>query len=38
LKALHKLDLDDEERLITTTIKNKDTIYDAVKVFLGKGR
>jgi sporulation protein YhbH len=37
-RALDKLELEDTERLVTTTIKNKDKIYDAIKVFLGKGR
>ncbi len=38
LRALDKLELDDEERLITTTIRDKDQIYDAIQAFLGKGR
>jgi sporulation protein YhbH len=38
MKALDELELDDGERLITTTIKDRDKIYDAIKVFLGKGR
>jgi sporulation protein YhbH len=38
MKALSKLELDDRERLITTAIKDKDEIYDAIKVFLGKGQ
>ena len=38
MKDLGKLDLDDKERLVKTAIKNKEQIYDAIKVFLGKGR
>lgn len=38
MKALDKLELDDRQRLTTTTIKSKNEIYDAIKVFLGKGR
>jgi uncharacterized sporulation protein YeaH/YhbH (DUF444 family) len=38
MRALQALDLDDEDRLVTTTIKDKEEIYDAIKAFLGKGR
>jgi sporulation protein YhbH len=38
MKALDELELDDRERLIAATIKDRDRIYDAIKVFLGKGR
>jgi uncharacterized sporulation protein YeaH/YhbH (DUF444 family) len=38
MKALDELELDDRERLITTTIKDRDKIYEAIKAFLGKGR
>ncbi len=38
MKALNKLELEDKERLTITTLKNKDEIFDAIKVFLGKGR
>jgi hypothetical protein len=32
------LETEDEERLVTSRIKTKDGIYDAIKDFLGKGR
>jgi sporulation protein YhbH len=38
MRALSKLELDDEERLITTVIKEKDEIYDAIRAFLSNGR
>ncbi|MGD9100443.1 MAG: DUF444 family protein [Anaerolineae bacterium] len=38
MKALQQLDLEDEERLVITAIKDKDHIYQAIKTFLGKGR
>jgi sporulation protein YhbH len=38
MKELDKLALDDGDRLVTTTIKDKNGIYDAISAFLGKGR
>jgi len=38
MRALDKLELDDRERLVTTSISDKDGIFDAIKTFLGKGR
>ena len=38
MKTLDRLEWDDRERVTTTAIGDKDEIYDAIKVFLGKGR
>jgi uncharacterized protein len=38
MSTLERVDGKDRERLISTTIRDKDAIYDAIKVFLGKGR
>jgi sporulation protein YhbH len=38
MQSLKRLDADDRETLITTTIRDKDGIYDAIKAFLGKGK
>ena len=38
MQALNELELDDKERLVIATIKDKDKVYDAIQVFLGKGR
>jgi sporulation protein YhbH len=37
MHALNKIDTGDKERLVVSTIKDKDAIYDAIKTFLGKG-
>jgi sporulation protein YhbH len=37
-RTLDKLDLVDEERLVTAAIRDKEKIYDAIRTFLGKGR
>lgn len=37
MRTLEKHELDDGERLVTTAIKDKPGIYDAIKTFLGKG-
>jgi sporulation protein YhbH len=38
MDTLNDLDFEDKDRLTTTAIRDKDNIYDAIKVFLGKGR
>jgi hypothetical protein len=38
LKVLTRVETEDDERLVTTRIRTKDGIYDAIKAFLGKGR
>ncbi len=38
MKALKKLDLTDEELLVMAAIKDKKSICDVIKTFLGKGR
>lgn len=38
MQALEKLELADKDLLVTSKIKNKDEIYDAIRTFLGKGR
>jgi hypothetical protein len=38
MQSLNKLKKESEERLVTTKIRDKDGIYDAIKAFLGKGK
>jgi sporulation protein YhbH len=38
METLNELESEDKERMTTTAIRDKDNIYDAIKVFLGKGR
>jgi sporulation protein YhbH len=38
METLNGLEMEDRERLTTTAIKDTENIYDAIKVFLGKGR
>jgi sporulation protein YhbH len=38
MQALNKLKKKNEERLVTTKIRDKEGIYDAIKAFLGKGK
>jgi sporulation protein YhbH len=38
METLNGLETEDKERLTTTVIRDKENIYDAIKVFLGKGR
>jgi hypothetical protein len=38
MRALDRLTQEDTERLVTTTIREKEQILDVIKTFLGRGR